>query len=93
MKSIIQDRKECFICKSIYGLQEHHIFFGTANRKKSEQEGLKVWLCLEHHTGSKISPHYSREVDLKLKRIAQAKYEETHTREEFMQLFGKNYLD
>lgn len=32
-------------------------------------------------------------LDLKLKQECQRKYEETHSREEFMALIGKNYLD
>lgn len=92
MKSIIQKNKQCFICGTSYNLHDHHIFAGS-NRKNSEKTGLKVWLCYTHHNGSNYSPHFNREVELELKRIAQAKYEETHTREEFMSIFGKNYLD
>ena len=50
-KSIIQSEKKCFICGSPY-VEEHHIFFGTANRRLSESRGLKCWLCNYHHTGS-----------------------------------------
>ena len=62
---------------------------GTSNRKNSEKHGLKVWLCCEHHH----LVHMNREVDLSLIQIAQIKFEETHTREEFMAIFGKNWLD
>lgn len=91
MKSIIQTCKHCYICGTTYNLHEHHIFAG-ANRKNSERTGLKVWLCFTHHNGSPHSPHFNREVDLELKRMAQQKFEETHTRDEFMAIFGKNYL-
>ena len=74
------------------GLHSHHIF-GAANRKKSEQHGLKVWLCGYHHNLSNTGVHFNKLLDSKLKRLAQGKYEETHTREEFMQEFGRNYLD
>lgn len=37
--------------------------------------------------------HFNRELDLKLKRECLAKFEETHSREEFMKIIGKNYLD
>lgn len=53
MKSIIQSKKECFECMSYSNLEIHHIFFGSANRKLSEQDGLKVWLCPYHHRGTK----------------------------------------
>ena len=36
--------------------------------------------------------HFDRKFDLKVKKIAQAKFEETHTREEFINIFGKSYL-
>lgn len=91
MKSIIQDKKECFISGSKYELQEHHIFFGK-NRKLSEKYGLKVWLKLYYHTGSNVAVHNNIKLDNDLKQIAQKKFEEEHTREEFMKIFGKNYL-
>lgn len=91
MKSIIQNKKQCFICQRTDGLEDHHIFFGK-NRKKSEKHGLKVWLCQEHHTWGKTSPHRNILVDRHLKQIAQAEFEQTHTREEFMNEFGRNYL-
>jgi hypothetical protein len=72
-------------------LQCHHIFGGTANRKKSEQYGLKVWLCYEHHLG-KEGVHYNKKMMDYLHRIGQMKFEETHTRENFRQEFGKSYL-
>jgi len=48
MKSIIQGKKECFICRVNYdvetttGLHEHHIFKGTARRKQSEKYGYVI---------------------------------------------------
>lgn len=98
MKSIIQDTKECFICRNLYdfentsNLNDHHCFFGTANRAKSEEYGLKVWLCVAHHTGSNWAVHQCRERDVYLKKIAQRKFEETHDRSEFIKEFGKSYI-
>ena len=93
MRSILQDRKESYISGSTYNLEEHHIFFGTANRKVSEKNGLKVWLTSEEHRGTYgVHGKYGRDLDIKLKQDAQRKYEETHTREEFIKLIGKNYL-
>ena len=93
MRSILQDRKESYISGSTYNLEEHHIFFGTANRKVSEKNGLKVWLTVEEHRGTYgVHGKYGRDLDIKLKQEAQRKYEETHTREEFIKLIGKNYL-
>ena len=63
--------------------------FGTSNRKNSEKYGLKVWLCHFHHH----EVHMNRDTALELIQMAQSKFEETHTREEFMAIFGKNWLD
>lgn len=93
MKSILQNRKESYISGSTYNLEEHHIFFGTANRKVSEKNGFKVWLTTEEHRGTYgVHGKFGRSLDIKLKQDAQKKYEETHTREEFIKLIGKNYL-
>ena len=93
MRSILQDEKESYISGSTYNLEEHHIFFGTANRKISEKNGLKVWLTPEEHKGTYgVHGKHAKNLDIKLKQEAQRKYEETHTREEFIKLIGKNYL-
>lgn len=94
MKSIIQKHKNhCFICQRQTELEEHHIFFGS-NRKLSEQYGLKVPLCYEHHRGTNgVHGKNGKQLNEKLKRIAQTRFEENHTREEFIKIFGKNYLD
>lgn len=84
MKSIIQKRKECYVCGQVTNLHSHHILFGK-NRRNSEKYGLKVWLCLNHRKNG-------HELDLKLKKIAQRTFEETHTREEFISIFGRSYL-
>lgn len=66
---------------------------GTANRKISEKNGFKVWLCAEHHNMSNNSVHFNREMSLILKKLYQKEYEKTHSREEFIKLIGRNYLD
>ena len=93
MKSILQNKKESYISGNTYNLEEHHIFFGTANRKISEKQGFKAWLTAEEHRGTYgVHGKFGRNLDLKLKQDAQRKYEETHTREEFIKLIGKSYL-
>lgn len=92
-KSILQDRKESYLTGATYNLEEHHIFFGTANRKISEKYGLKVWLTSEEHRGTYgVHGKYGKVLDKKLKKEAQKKFEENHTREEFIRLIGRNYL-
>ena len=91
MKSILQEEKKCYITGSTTNLHEHHIFCGK-NRRNSEKYGLKVWLRADWHNMSSYGVHVDHELDLRLKQEAQARFEETHTRDEFMRVFGRNYL-
>lgn len=91
-KSIMHATKECYISGKVFALHKHHIFYGTANRKISEREGFWVWLAPEWHNMSDYGVHFNKQLDLKLKQECQRKYEETHSREEFMNLIGRNYL-
>ena len=91
-KSILQKEKCCWFCPATTGLEYHHIYFGTANRKISDKHHFTCWLCNKHHTGSEDSVHRNRKMDLILKKACQLKYEETHSREDFIKLIGRNYL-
>lgn len=105
-QSILQSKDgTCYICAEIHGdyrrkpVHEHHVFYGSANRAVSEAEGLKVYLCLSHHMynydGNPEAIHGNPtkgSLDMWLKQTAQRKFEETHSREEFVRLIGKNYL-
>lgn len=92
MKSIMpcDEKGKCYICERRCATHLHHIY-GGANRKISDREGLTVYLCPECHTGTH-GVHRNKELMDYLHRLGQIEYEHTHTREEFMQLFGKNYL-
>lgn len=98
MKSIMQSNKECYLCRKMFGicnergLHEHHIYEGYGRRRQSEAIGAKVWLCAKHHNMSDYGIHFNKEEDMELKRECQRKFEETHTREEFMEKIGRNYL-
>lgn len=85
------DFTTCYICGRPAECV-HHIFAGTGRRKISEREGFIVPLCNECHNMSDRAVHFNRELDLRLKREAQTVYEKSHTREEFIQLVGRNYL-
>ena len=91
MDSILQTQKECYMCRTTQDLHEHHIF-GGPNRKWSEKYGLKIWLCAKHHNMSDAGIHFNKALDREVKQIAQREFEDSHTREEFMQIFGRNYL-
>lgn len=98
--SILQEKgSPCYLCMKMRphyewkrAVHEHHIF-GGSNRDKSEAEGLKVYLCLEHHISGKEAVHNNAEMMKVLRQDGQRAFEKTHTREEFMKLFGKNYLE
>lgn len=91
MKSILQNEKRCYLCGAVVGLECHHIMSGTANRKLSEQYGLKVWLCQRCHTG-KDGAQYNPEKNRLLKMDAQYAFERIHGHAEWMRVFKKNYL-
>lgn len=90
----------CYLCVKLNndysykrGLQEHHVFGGVANRPISEAEGLKVYLCLHHHEEGPEAVQNNKENNRLVQQDAQRAFEETHTREEFTKLFGRNYLE
>lgn len=94
--SILQDEKKCYITGyEGDGLDCHHIYFGTGNRRISDENGFWVWLRHDFHieNSPNNTPHNDKKVDLWLKQDCQRKFEETHSREEFMELIGRNYLD
>lgn len=90
-KSVIQEGNECCVCGNP-NTEEHHVLFGTANRKLSDKYGYVVRLCPEHHRGN-CGVHFDRGLDLHLKRLAQKHFEEHNgTRDDFRRIFGKSYL-
>ena len=80
----------CIVCGRPHP-HKHHVF-GASNRKWSEKYGLTVPLCYEHHNGSDAGVHFDKVLDTALKVMAQRKFEETYPKENFMQIFGRNYL-
>lgn len=96
-KSIIQKNKDkCFICgrnahADYWGLDEHHCFFG-ANRKKSEQYGLKIYIC--HDSCHLNGVHKNAELNRKVQALAQKKAMEHYgwDVETFIGIFRKSYI-
>lgn len=86
-ESIVNDKRWCIVCGSPY-VEKHHIFGGTRNRTNSDQDGLWVWICRTHHEET----HRGGALMDYLHNRGQRAYEETHTRKEFMERYGKNYL-
>ena len=94
MKSILQDEKVCYITGTTNNLHKHHVYYGNPNRKISEDNGFWVYLTGRLHNMSNDGVHgkNGKQLDLFLKQECQRKFEEKHSRAEFMALIGKNYL-
>jgi hypothetical protein len=90
----MSEYRECFIChrNSHAKLERHHIFNG-ANRPLSEKYGLCVYLCRDCHTGTH-GVHNNAELMRWLKRKGQRMAMERYgwSKEQFKDIFGKNYL-
>ena len=90
--------KRCWLCGkngSSDPLDRHHIFQGPL-RDKSEKYGAVVYLCHDAcHENGKRSAHRCRETRDALMRWGQRKVmdEQNWTIEDFISVFGKNYLD
>ncbi len=93
MKSIIQSEKVCYITGEDYNLHRHHVFNG-ANRKLSEEYGLIIYLRADWHNMEKYSIHMDAQLDRRIKaevqQIAMEHYD--WSIEDFIRIFGKNYL-
>lgn len=94
-KSILQDEKRCYITGRTGNLHRHHIYFGNPRRRISEKNGFWVYLSGELHNQSENGVHgkNGHQLDLYLKAQCQKEYEKTHSREEFIRLIGRSYLD
>ena len=91
-ESIINNKRECIVCKTIDNLHRHHVFEGTGRRKLSEQYGCWVYLCSRHHNGSNAGVHFNKRFDAQLKKMCQIAWEERYgTTEDFIRIFGRNY--
>lgn len=89
----------CYLCMKLnhnyrkyQEIQEHHVFPGKPGRQISEAEGFKVYLCPAHHLDGSEAVHNNHANMRLIQQDCQRKYEETHTREEFRSLMGRNYL-
>lgn len=94
--SVLQGKgKYCYFTGDEKGpLERHHIYYGSGMRQISDKHGFWVWLKPEWHRGTHgVHGRDGHKVDLTLKQDCQRRFEETHTRAEFMQIIGRNYLE
>lgn len=80
----------CRYCGTPYA-QTHEVYEGNGRRQLSIKYGMQVKVCNECHRDIQLHPLQGR--DLELKQEFQGKFEETHSREDFVRIFGKNYLE
>lgn len=69
------------------------VFYGTANRRLSDEDGCVVYLCQFHHTGS-AGVHFNKKIDLALKAKCQLQWQKHYnkTTEDFIRRYGRSYL-
>lgn len=100
-KSIMQNKDigQCYLCRLLHNdysikpvREEHHVMGGVANRRLSEQYGLKVYLDPDHHRHGPEAVHKNAEVAERLHKEAQKAFEKTYPDLDFRKIFGKNYL-
>ena len=92
-KSILTDDLEVSYLSGMPAECVHHIYGGNGRRSISEREGFIVPLTNAEHNMGKNSVHFNRKLDRWFKQLCQSIYEKNHTREEFIRLIGRNYLD
>lgn len=87
-KSILTDNLDYCIECGKPKVNIHEVYEGSYRRRSMEND-MCIPLCFEHHK----QIHNDYQFALKYKKMCQSKFEETHSREEFLKLFIKNYLD
>lgn len=80
----------------VSGTVRHEVFFGTANRKKSLQFRLYVFIRPEDHNMSDLGVHgrYGDEFNRHLKQVAQKAAMAVYgwSEEDFIKVFGRSYI-
>lgn len=99
-KSILHVKNgTCWLCMELHDdfrihpvTHKHHIF-GGPNRWKSEEDGLFVWLCVDHHETGEEAVHMNHHIMTIMHIAGQQAYEKIRSRREFMERYGKNYVE
>ena len=101
IKSILQDDKDkrCFLCMLLDGdydekkTEEHHVIYGEGKRALSDEYGLRVRLCPDHHrTDTEMAVHNNQELAERLMAIAQERFMQVFPDKDWMEIIQKNYL-
>ena len=88
------DPTKCFICGRRGSTECHHIFPG-ANRKRSDRDGMTVYLCHYCHNEPPTGVHQNRAIRRQLQAIAQRRWMEFYnkTEDEFRAAYGRSYIE
>lgn len=98
-ESILQKRKECYICRHCYNLvtvdnlERHHVFDGAGRRELSDRFGLTVWLCHRHHNEPPGGVHFNAIAMANLQSDAARMFDMLHGDGSCQRIFGKNFKD
>ena len=85
---ITDDFTKCYICQRKTKLIEKHEIFGGSNRPTSMKYGLVIPVCRNCH---QIIPK-TKTLNQKLHKVGKKAFEKRYKTENFIKLFGKNYL-
>jgi hypothetical protein len=92
------DERRCWLCGANGAadpLDKHHCF-GASNRKKSERDGLYVYLCHNQcHIFGRYAAHQCKETMQRLHEYGELKWLEERpgmTVKDFIREYGKNYI-
>ncbi len=91
---LTDDLKHCVICGKS-PVNKHEIFYGS-NRQNSITYGLVIPLCTcEHHVSNVEGIHKDKELCREWQIKGQSTFMKHYnkTKDEFIEIFGRNYLD
>ena len=76
------------------GSHRHEVFGGVANRHKSIEDGLVIFLTPEMHNMSDKGIHFNKEFSDYAKKVAQKRWMEFYNKDkdDFIRRYGRNYL-
>ena len=89
MKYTGRHYNSCYVCKATGWWVYHHMIYGQNRRKWSDKYDLVMPTCDDCHDRIHNRDPQLRE---KVSAIAQLKFEETHSHDEYMKLFMTDYV-
>lgn len=84
---ITTDLEKCYLCKA--KKEDLHEIYEGKNRQLSMKYGLVIPLCRKCH----ISVTNNKTLQEKLHKVGQKVFKKHYKTENFVKIFGKNYLD